>query len=600
MLRQRAQVAGFVLFAAVALAAQAPQTPTPPVIDQTVPISGRVIDGVSGRPIAGVRVRALPARDYRTPVSAADFTNTETGADGTFAFTNFQPGRVSLAATSPGYQLGYPDSLGPNDPHAGGMLDLIAGRRIADVVIKLWPPATIAGLVEDAARDPLVGASVELLHRSFVGTSQIWVRSSVSVRTDDRGRYTFANVRPGTYLVAAPAPAPLPPNAPLAGRETLHDTVFHPNATDVTAATPITVSSGDTRESINVTVPAVASDAVAFSGRLVGSSDSLFGVTVRVIPADAPDSMAAYYARSVTTDPTGAFSIRGLKPGHYRVIVAKFPRFADVQVYGMPAMDTSPSGMTILGRLDQPLPKLPDLPTFVADQLVNLTQTLTDVEIPLRAAARVRGRVEFDLTGPRPTEDQLLSLALMPRPTNSTPMGYVPLSRLEADGSFSTIGLPPGSYRLGVLGRLGFGFAAKSTRVNGVERDTAVVELGADDVNNVVLTLTDKRTELTGMVSDSAGRPARVARVFLFARNPQERAGAAYGAPLRVRQFAIGPNGDFMQPVAPGDYLVAALSTIPANWDSPEFLESLAPLATRVTIALGDKKAVDLRVRALP
>jgi hypothetical protein len=47
-----------------------------------------------------------------------------------------------------------------------------------------------------------------------------------------------------------------------------------------------------------------------------------------------------------------------------------------------------------------------------------------------------------------------------------------------------------------------------------------------------------------------------------------------------------------------GEYFIAALTDLdPAAWQEPTFLEQVAPAALRISIAEGQKKNQDLRIR---
>jgi hypothetical protein len=47
----------------------------------------------------------------------------------------------------------------------------------------------------------------------------------------------------------------------------------------------------------------------------------------------------------------------------------------------------------------------------------------------------------------------------------------------------------------------------------------------------------------------------------------------------------------------PGDYQLAAVTAPPEYWMAPDYLETLAPAATPVTLQPGDRRMVDLTAR---
>jgi hypothetical protein len=46
----------------------------------------------------------------------------------------------------------------------------------------------------------------------------------------------------------------------------------------------------------------------------------------------------------------------------------------------------------------------------------------------------------------------------------------------------------------------------------------------------------------------------------------------------------------------PGEYVIAALTDLPDDWRTPEFLSGLAGAGVKVTIAEGERKMQNLRI----
>ena len=112
---------------------------------------------------------------------------------------------------------------------------------------------------------------------------------------------------------------------------------------------------------------------------------------------------------------------------------------------------------------------------------------------------------------------------------------------------------------------------------------------------NVVLTLTDRRTELSSLLQTPTGLPAPEHFVIAFS------ADRSMWRPGSRRVEAVRPSSDgrfLMQDLPPGDYLIAALLDVePNEWQDPAFLEQIAPAGVPVTIGEGQKKIQDLRIR---
>ena len=161
------------------LAGEPAPAPAAPVVAMAAPpraLRGRVID-VAGAPLGGVRVRATSAADA-APLEV------DTGPDGRFALAD-PPARGSLEIAPPGWAT----VLRP---------ELWEGRGEVEHVLVVAPAVDLAGVVVDAARRPIAGATVAVplpfgLRSRFPGAN-LDSSSSVerSASTDERGRFELA------------------------------------------------------------------------------------------------------------------------------------------------------------------------------------------------------------------------------------------------------------------------------------------------------------------------------------------------------------------------------------------------------------------------
>ena len=127
--------------------------------------------------------------------------------------------------------------------------------------------------------------------------------------------------------------------------------------------------------------------------------------------------------------------------------------------------------------------------------------------------------------------------------------------------------------------------------------DTAF-EVGSESLSDLVVTLTDHPSEISGTIRDAAGQPVVDCTVVVFAADKQLwfPGGRGIGS---VRPAA---DGRFRLPNLPaGDLLLAAVDDVePGEWYNPQYLERLAVVATHVPLGPGDRKTADLRVVQLP
>jgi hypothetical protein len=326
------------------------------------------------------------------------------------------------------------------------------------------------------------------------------------------------------------------------------------------------------------------------AGRIVSGVMLRAPLRVRLLPRDVPVELEDFEGLVTTADVLGRFAFAAVPAGEYRLQTWQFP------AVGSEGAETSASGGARLpGGYGQPLPPIPSAQTWVADVPVHVERAMDDLTVSMQVAARFTGRVVFDGQTPSPTGNALLAIPLPVRTDRE--IGAMPLTRIEADGRFTTAGLPPGRYRIYPDLRLRHPdrpaellWSASSIRVEGRDHGSGPIPLGITDLD-VTITLTDRRAVLTGTVRDSRGRPRPDARVILFARDLVSLDGCLQMvAPDR---FAV-----FQAPSARShDCLVAAVLNPPEAWQASEYLKTLEIFAVPAGVELGRIRTVDLTVR---
>jgi hypothetical protein len=124
--------------------------------------------------------------------------------------------------------------------------------------------------------------------------------------------------------------------------------------------------------------------------------------------------------------------------------------------------------------------------------------------------------------------------------------------------------------------------------------DTGVVVKPGENVD-LVVTFTDRPAEITGVLQDSAGRPAPAFFIVIF---PADRALWIPGSP-RLGAVRPGTDGRYSRTaLPPGEYYLAALTDVEdREWNDPAFLEALVPSAIRVTVGEGERKIQNIQVK---
>ena len=172
-----------------------------------------------------------------------------------------------------------------------------------------------------------------------------------------------------------------------------------------------------------------------------------------------------------------------------------------------------------------------------------------------------------------------------------------------SDGTFAAKSLPPGRYRMNVAApnlrssatSPGTGWMLKSIMWNG--RDVADLPLEIEpgkDVTGLVVTLTDRPTELSGLVLDPAGRPTANFPIIVFST---DRTFWTTGS-RRVQQVRPANTGQYLIAGLPaGEYFVCAVTDLePGDLYDPAFLEQLILGSFKISLAEAEKKVQDLKL----
>ena len=168
--------------------------------------------------------------------------------------------------------------------------------------------------------------------------------------------------------------------------------------------------------------------------------------------------------------------------------------------------------------------------------------------------------------------------------------------QLRADGTFEFPGLAPDAYKLVcTMPAAGPGWWLRSAMAGDRDvLDTSLeLQLGVD-VANLVLTMTDRHSELSGILQTPAGSPAsEYFIVALPADQPRRIPGSR-----RIVSTRPATNGRFAFADLPGgDYLLVALSDLlSGDLQRADFLAEIAPAGVRVSLGQGENKTQDLQI----
>jgi hypothetical protein len=159
---------------------------------------------------------------------------------------------------------------------------------------------------------------------------------------------------------------------------------------------------------------------------------------------------------------------------------------------------------------------------------------------------------------------------------------------------FTFRGVPPGQYIISpALGDRTGTWRPQSIMVNGRDALDFPFEISGDEgIQNVTITFSDQKTELSGMVLDRNGAPSVDCTVVVFASDER------FWTPASRRIDKIRPDtrGRYAVYGLPaGEYLVALAAPDLFGRPPASLLKELRPRATRVTLGVGERRNHDVR-----
>jgi hypothetical protein len=274
---------------------------------------------------------------------------------------------------------------------------------------------------------------------------------------------------------------------------------------------------------------------------------------------------------------TPAFTVTDVPPGEYTLM-------ARTGSAGSPSNPESPTGPPTLWNLT-------DLTIDGRDQTNLILQLHPGMKIsgsivfegPSLPASGDFGRTEVSIVAARP----------------SVGIAATASAAIAPDGTLRFSGVVPGTYRLKVTpppAPAGRRWILKSALLNG--RDLADVWLDVrpgQDLNGLVVRLTDRESEIEGTVVDGSGQPVTRYSIVVFTVDrslwlPNART---------IRSTMPAADGKFRVAGLPaGNYAMAAAEDVDASdLADPAFLSQLLRLAVRITLSDGEKKTQNLRIR---
>ncbi|PYR79779.1 MAG: hypothetical protein DMF86_02635 [Acidobacteria bacterium] len=493
--------AAALLIAAIALLQQPPRdTWSAPPETGTAAIRGRVVASDTGAPIRYATV-TLSRREPSLRRS------TSTDPLGRFSFDGVPAGSFLLtarpAATSPYLETTFGGSSA--QPRRG--IDVADGQVVTNIEIKVDAAATISGRVVDDNAEPLARIRVQAIGRSTGSRPQ----RLGGAETDDQGRFRVFGLRPGVVMVLAEAPIEYT-SGNADSIPMLVDT-YYPQSTSAIDARTFRVRAGTRIDDIELAM--IRTRTFHVSGVVLNS---------RGLPAtDGPPPLLDHrtilggWANQIHLGSDGRFTMAGLVPGAYEIVVRPQPQTAG---------EYATASFTV-GDAD-----------------------VDDLVITTKPAFDLAGRVTFD---PQPPEATPGGIRIVPYTAGGEVLWGMQAT-VQPDASFTLIGIFGQVLLRPQGGPIEVGL--KGVFLGNQDITDIPTEFGPDDAARLRIAMTTRPSAIGGLVMDDRDAPTREYVVVLF---PADRT-AWIPASSRVQTATPDRLGRFhLIRVRPGRYRIAAL-----------------------------------------
>jgi hypothetical protein len=525
------------LFVAAALAYQA-QPPEMGILE------GRVIDSVTGEPIRKASVTitpgptapasraAGPPRGANRPGALMGLT---TDANGVFQGA-FPPGSYFARAERNGYV---------NVPGPVPAIIVTPGGTAKDITLKLSKHGVITGRVFDEDGEPMARVNVQCL--KWLPVPQYGQRRLVPqgmTATNDLGEYRIFGITPGKCLVSA---QPYNNPSPRGRTRQIYTTVYFPGVPDLSAAQPLDVPPGSTRQGIDLRLRKVT--AVHISGKVTGLStegqNRRGNSMVFAVPRNSPVGLGANQING-SVNAEGDFDLDNVPSGSYILGTSSF----------------GPNQETRTARLN----------LEVGDR------DMTGLSLALEPTITLVGRIVA------PEAPALTSLTVYLQPQNSNASFGMSNTKVDADGSLSIKHLEKDLYNVRLMG-MPSGYYVKSIQSGNVEsKDT--LDLSAGAAGELIITLEKGTAEVTGQVNGKDQKPSANVQVI-----------AVDGRNEVARTSLTDAQGHYRLPdLPPGDYRLVTLAP-GEDINDLETIDRLAANGEKVSLAKAARESRQLEIR---
>jgi hypothetical protein len=536
----------------------------------TAKISGRVIAADTGSPIRRAQIN-INSRDAQFNRSIT------TDSEGRYELSALPAGRYRLFVDKAGYVALEYGQARPFE--AGKPLDITEGQLLEKIDFSLPRGSAITGRITDEFGDPITDVQVQALRYQFVNGERQLVNAGRAAQTDDLGSYRIFGLMPGDYVIRAS----MRPNVAQGPRAVQTDPTgypgtYYPGVADISQAQTVTATLG--QEVSSVGFPLVPARLSRISGTVMGSDGRPLAGAMVMIRARGGNGLAALRVNIIgggggQVRPDGSFQLANVPPGEYMLDVQQRPAaLRGIQDINLSQLEFASMPISVSGG------------------------DIDNVTVVTTPGVTVSGRVAYQ--GQAPPKSGLQVMAVPPA-GGSSPIGMLLASkalgggRVDQNGTFEMRGVA-GPQIIRVQGAP-VGWALKSVTLDGADiTDTAYDFKPGNNITGLVVTLTDRLSEITGNVRDPRGQP--VVDYVLVAFPDDNK---LWGSQSRyVQTTRPNQNGTFsLKGLPPGRYLAAVVPALENGMQNdPALLEQLRARAHGFSLAEGQTLNLNLEMAA--